>query len=72
MSTTAIMKISTLDIGSYINAASTNYTFTIAATIPIPSTSRVRITFPPEIAPPASADLVCNSNTISYINSITC
>lgn len=72
MSTTAIMKTSTLTIGSYINADKTNYTFTLAASIPLPATSKLRITFPTEVTLPSTSDLVCSSPTTNSINRVKC
>ena len=73
MTTAALMKTSTLSLASYVNDAFTNYTFTLAASIPIPSSSKVRIIFPPEVTiPSTSSDIVCLSNTTSYIDSLSC
>ena len=71
MTSTAYMKSVYIALGSYINSASTKYTFTITPTVPVYDGYYVIVAFPTEITIPSSS-FVCTSDDTSYIDSIKC
>jgi hypothetical protein len=73
MTTTAFMKSVFVNLGSYINAAVTSYTFLITPTVPVIETHLVIIQFPPEVTLPTSeSSLSCSSTDTTIFNSVSC
>lgn len=67
------MKSVSITMGSYINAATTSYTFTITASVPITEDNLIIIKFPTEIGLPTSeSSLACTSDDSLIFNDIKC
>jgi hypothetical protein len=73
MTSTAEISKVTLSLGSYINSAVTNYTFSITPTVAVLSTYYIIIEFPSEITfPDDYDDFECSSSDTSYISKVAC
>lgn len=54
MTSTAFMKSVLILLGSYVNSATTKYTFSITATVPAKQTNYVVIQFPSQVILPSN------------------
>lgn len=60
-----------VSLGSYVNAATTSYTFTITASVPVTEDNYVIIKFPTQITLPKSeSTLACRSDDTAIFNNV--
>jgi hypothetical protein len=73
MTSAAQMVSASLSLSSYVNAATTKYTFQMAASIPIAESNKIIIVFPTEVTlPTAEADLACTTSDTQLFDSFKC
>ena len=63
MTSAAQMISASLSLSSYVNAATTKYTFQMAASVPITGSNRIIVKFPSEVTLPTDAStLACSTS----------